>query len=374
VSAAKVPVGINMLWCVPGVGGSEEYLVRQLDGLSRLGETGFAPTVFAPRGFARRHPELPGRFPLVEAPSDCARRPVRLALERTWLPRAASEMSLMHHGGGTVPAGGSRPTVLTIHDVQWCEYPGYFSPLKLRWLRRAVPSSLRRATRIAVPSEFVAGTLVKYFATQPARIDVVRHGLEPRAGRSPTPENELRERLGLGGRRVLVYPAITHPHKNHRFLLDLMCRPGPWSSPDLVVVFAGGAGRADDDVTRRIAAGNLGDRVVRPGRVSEADRDGLLAMAEAMVFPSEYEGFGAPLIEAMRSGTPVICSDKGSLPAVAGDACLVLPLEAEAWSGALDRVRARRREMSEAGLRRAEAFTSELSARDLVAVYEKAMR
>lgn len=366
-------IGVNMLWCVPGVGGSEEYLVRQLDGLARVAHD-HRVTVFAPRGFGTRQPHVADVFRVVEAPSDCTRRAVRIALERTWLPRASRGTALMHHGGGTLPHGGDQPTVLTVHDVQWCEYPEYFSSVKLRYLRRSVPSSLRRATRIAVPSEFVAGTLTKYFATQPARIDVVRHGLEPHAGSEPTPEAELRRRLELGDRRVLVYPAITHPHKNHRFLLQLMDRPGPWSADDLVVVFAGGAGRADDEITREIQSRGLLHRVVRPGRVSPEDRDGLLALSEAMVFPSEYEGFGAPVIEAMRIGTPVICSDRASLPAVAGDGALVLPLSFEAWDGALGHVRAHRPEMIEAGRRRAGMFTSEQSARDLLAVYEKALR
>lgn len=366
-------VGINLLWCVPGVGGSEEYLVRQLDGLARI-DHGHRITVFGPRGFSSRQPRVAGAFRVVEAPSDCTGRAVRVALERTWLARASRGMALMHHGGGTLPHGGRQPTVLTVHDVQWCEYPEYFSPVKLRYLRRAVPSSLRRATRIAVPSEFVAGTLTKFFATQPARIDVVRHGLEPHSGSTPTPGPELRRRLALGERRVLVYPAITHPHKNHRFLLSLMDGPGAWGDDDLVVVFAGGAGRADDEVAREIRARGLDHRVVRPGRVSPEDRDGLLAIADAMVFPSEYEGFGAPVIEAMRIGTPVICSDRASLPAVAGDGALVLPLTAEAWEGALAHVRARRAEMVGAGRRRAEAFTSEQSAADLVAVYDKALR
>ena len=89
-----------------------------------------------------------------------------------------------------------------------------------------------------------------------------------------------------------MYPALTHPHKQHRFLLDLLA--GPWSDPDLALVLLGGRGLAEDDVAASIAALELGPRVIRPGRVAGADRDGLIAGAEALVFPSEYEGFGAP--------------------------------------------------------------------------------
>ena len=83
--------------------------------------------------------------------------------------------------------------------------------------------------------------------------------------------------------------------------------------------------------------------MIRPGRVTDADRDGFIAAAEALVFPSEYEGFGAPVLEAMSLGTPVVCSDRAALPEVAGDAALVRPLTVEAWATALDEVAAHRR-------------------------------
>jgi alpha-1,3-rhamnosyl/mannosyltransferase len=369
-------VAVNLLWSVPGVGGSEEYLARQLDGLARLAaeeHTEVRVTAFAPRGYSLRRPDVAATHEVVEAPSGCASRPVRVALENTWLARRTAGFDLVHHGGGTSPRRGSGPVVLTVHDVQWCEYPEYFSRIKLAWLRRVVPSSLAHATRIAVPSSFVAGTLGRHFGVDPARIDVVRHGLEPAVGQDPTPEAELRRRLGLGSRTVVVFPAITHPHKNHRFLLRLMASGrGPWSDEDLVVVFAGGPGRAEDELGAEIARLGLGDRVIRPGRVGHADRDALVSMAAAMVFPSLYEGFGAPVIEAFRLGTPVICSDRGSLPEVGGEAALVTPLDADAWDAALARAIDRRSEIAAAGRARADTFRSVDSARDLIECYRRA--
>lgn len=361
-------VAMNLLWCRPGVGGSEEYLVRQLAGVHANGHP-VEIHVFAPRGFSRRLPAVASAFPVTEAPSDCTRRPERVALEHTWLASRTRGFDLVHHGGGTVPRVGNSRTLLTVHDVQWVDYPGYVRPVKLRYLGWMVPRSLARATRVAVPTEFVSGTLQKAFGTPAGKIGVVRHGLEPEM-EAPTPEDELRRRLGLGDRRVVVYPAITHPHKNHRFLLDLMAdRSTDWGSDGLVAVFAGSAGHADPDVRARITALGLGDRVVMPGRVTAADRNGLLAMADAMVFPSEYEGFGAPLIEAMRMGAPVIASDRASVPEVVDDAGLTLPLQPAAWSGALGRVRAERDRFVSLGHARASHYTAVLSARDLVDQY-----
>ena len=96
-------------------------------------------------------------------------------------------------------------------------------------------------------------------------------------------------------------------------------------------------------------------------------------MAVAMVFPSEYEGFGAPVIEAMALGTPVICSDRASLGEVAGGAGLVVPLVLEAWSTALDQVTTHRAEWVRAGRERSRQFTAEASARALVVAYDLAL-
>jgi glycosyltransferase involved in cell wall biosynthesis len=253
---------------------------------------------------------------------------------------------VVHHGGGSIPRVGNGRTLLTIHDVQWVDYPDYVAPIKLRYLRSMVPSSLRRAVRIAVPSHFVATTLVRAFGVNPDKVGVVRHGLETTFDGEATSEEALRRSLNLGDGPVLVYPAMTHPHKNHEFLLQLMATGGgAWADPALRLVCAGSAGSHETAVRARVRELGLTDRVVMPGRVSYADRNGLLAMADAMVFPSEYEGFGAPVIEAMRFGTPVICSDRASLSEVAGAAGLVCSLVADAWVKALDEVRLRHDEL-----------------------------
>lgn len=361
---------MNLLWCRPGVGGSEEYLVRQLVGLHANGHP-VEVEVFAPRGFSARLPQVAAAFTVHEAPSDCMRRPERVALEHTWLASRARGFHIVHHGGGTVPRLGNPRTLLTVHDVQWIDYPDYVRPVKLAYLRFMVPKSLHRATRIAVPSPFVAGTLTEHFGVDTGKIGVVRHGLEPQMD-VPTPEAELRARYSLGSGPVVVFPAITHPHKNHRFLIELMANGGPaWTDPSVRMVFAGSAGNAEQEVRDAIAANGLSGRVVLPGRISGSDRNGLLAFANALVFPSQYEGFGAPLIEAMRMGAPVIASDCASIPGVVGDAGIIRPLTLDAWSGALDEARARRSELQARGRQRAAVYTAVLSAEDLVREYER---
>ena len=364
-------VGVNMLWCVPGeVGGSEEYFVRQLLGLAEF-RSRCDVTAFVPRGFVAAHPDVASAVRVVESTSDCRSRLGRIGVENTWLVRQTKHFDLVHHGGGTMPTRSASPSVVTIHDLQYLTYPEYFTRTKRAYLGRRVPNAARRATVLTVPSEHVKSNVTTSFGIDPARIVVVRHGIESTLGMHPTSEADLRARFEIRTPRVLVYPAITHPHKNHEFLLELLA--GPWSDPNISVVFAGGAGLADERVTRTIADKGLGERVVRTGRVRPADRDGLIAMAEAVVFPSQFEGFGAPVLEAMAIGTPVIASNATAIPEVVDGAGIVLPLTISDWSTALDSVRARRSELVASGKIRAAHFTARGSAEDLLVAYEMAV-
>lgn len=376
--ATCLTAGVNLLWCRPGqVGGSEEYLARQLVGLAAA-----APDINArlvvPPGYADAHPELVDRFAMVVGPDGTRRRrSARFLAEARSLRSMLGDVDVAHHAGGTLPPRSARrqgtdpATVLTIHDLQYLHFPQYFSRARRTYLRSRMPPSARGADVIAVPSTYVRSTVLDAFGVDPSRVLVVPHGVDaPDAAALPDPAT-LRARYGLGARRVVVFPAITHPHKGHRFLVDVMA--AHWQDADLVLVLLGGPGAADADVERRIVEHGLTDRVLRPGRVPASDRDGLIALADALVFPSRYEGFGAPVLEAMAMGTPVVTSDQTALPEVVGDAAVVLPLDAEAWAGALDTVMARRAELIQRGEDRAASFTTAASGSALAAAYRLAV-
>jgi alpha-1,3-rhamnosyl/mannosyltransferase len=358
------------------VGGSEEYITRALGAVASV-----APdldlVLFALPAFSRAHPDLAERHEVVVSPVHGRRRSARVVVERTWLPRRARDrgVELVHHAGGTAPAAGGLPIVLSVHDIQYVSLPANFSALKRRWLGYAVPAGLRRASVVTVPSSFVRSTLVTAYGPTAGRVVVVPHGLPTDfAAKEVTDDDALRDRYAVPGPFVL-YPAATYPHKNHEVLLDAMARLP--SSSDLKLVLIGGTGRAEDAVLEGISRRGLWPQVVRTGRVSDADRDGLLRLADALVFPSRYEGFGAPVAEAFAAGTPVIASDATALPEVVGDAGLLLPPgDAAAWAAAMQRIetdQALRTSLIAAGRRRAGELSAHSSAAALVDAYRLAL-
>ncbi len=364
-------LAVNLMWCVPGdVGGSEQYLVRQLAGALEA-RPSLDLTVFATPSFVERYGRRLAGAHLVGAPVDGRRRWQRIAAESTWLWARTGGFDVVQHGGGTAPQPARRPYVLTVHDLQYRTFPQYFTPAKRRYLDLMIPRSARHAAVVTVPSEYVRGSVVRELGVDPGRVVVVPHGYEPELLHERTGSDELRVRYGLGDGPVLVYPAMAAPHKNHAFLLDLL--DTVWDEPDLRLVLVGGRGLASDALDARLASAppTTRARVVRPGRVSDADKNGLIAMADALVFPSSYEGFGAPLIEAMALGTPVLCSDATCLPDVAGGAAVVAPLTTDAWGAGLAEVRARRSELVTAGHERVHHFTSRRSGEALLEVFDR---
>jgi len=366
----KKQIAVNLLWLRTGqVGGSQEYLIRQLTGVSlnEAAKNDYQITLFVQKGFAQQHPALAEIYKCVEAPAHLGARLARIALEQTWLAFKTRKFDAIHHGGGTMPRFGLRNTILTMHDVQYLSFPENFSRIRLAYLRKVVPSSLNQAKVITTPSSYVRDRLISQFNLPVEKVRVVRHGVDSAIGRDSTNEAELRQRFRLESKKVIFLPAITHPHKNHKFLLLLMKLH--WTDKDLVLVCAGGKGRAEEEFMREIRRLDLDDRVMRMGRVSDSDRDGLMKLSLALVFPSLYEGFGAPVIEAMIVGTPVIASNCASLPEVIGDAGLVLPLELDAWSGALQIVQTQREKFVAAGKLRATQYSIRNSGNDLIEAY-----
>ncbi len=366
-----VNVGVNLLWLVPGgVGGSEEYITRQIGAMVEAGQDRI--TLFVLPGFASAHPGLASNCELVVAPVRGHRRALRVATEVIWLNRQfrRRRFDVVHHAGGTVPPGSRGPIVVTVHDIQYLVFPATFSRLKLQYLRRAVPAAVRRASIVVTPSQFVADTVGAALGVPEERI-VVALNAPPPAREVPTESDDLRRTYGLPG-RVVLYPAITYRHKNHEVLLTAM-KPLLAAYPTMRLVLPGGQGPVEADVIGLASRLGIASQVVRPGRIPAADLAGLYGLADVTAFPSRYEGFGLPVLEAMAAGCPVVAARSTALPeAVDSAGLLVDPDDVAGWTQSIHQVLFRAGvsdELRGRGYRRAAQFTAAGSAERLRTAY-----
>jgi glycosyltransferase involved in cell wall biosynthesis len=363
-------LGVNLLYLVPRqVGGTEIYARRLVAALAReLPEV----VVFCGREAAASFPdpEWPANVRVVRAPVNAAVKPLRLLFELLWLPVAARRagVQLLHSLGTTAPLWGPL-RVTTVHDLIYEHFPGAFPPAARAGLRLVVPAAARRSERVQVSSSYTKGDVVEHFGLDPDRVDVVPLGLGMRDVPGATPAPELRERLELGDRPVLLTVNAALPHKNlERLLRALALVDGP------ALALVGHAGR--DSERLRALAGELGiaDRVRICGWLSDEDLEGLYRLAAGFVYPSLHEGFGMPVLEAMRRGTPVACADATSLPEVVGEAALLFdPLSVEAIAAAMRELLEGRPDLIERGRERAASFGWERTARAAIASYERAL-
>lgn len=363
-----------MLWLVPGeVGGSEESTLASIRALIALGDPALDIRLFVLDSLRSAHPDVVAALPTDVLAMSGRARWGRIAAETTWLAARSRGLDLVHHAGGTAPPVRGAPYVLTLHDIQPIEQRATHGALKRAYLGVAIPPSVRNARVTVVPSEFVRRSVLARWRIDPDRVVVVPHGVGPRP--DPTPADVLIERYRLDG-PVILYPAITYPHKNHAVLIDAFAEVVR-RRPDALLVLPGGRGDAEDRVRTQVERLGLGDRVRRTGRISAADVAGLYREAIAVAVPSRYEGFGLPAAEAMAYGTALVAADATALPEVVGEAGLLVSPDAPAeWAQALIELLDRPEERSRlvaAGLRRAARYTWAANAAALAAVYRQAL-
>ena len=368
-------VGVNLCWLVPGVvGGSEEATTRALLAMGDLAPSDVEIVLFGLAPLRAAHPDLTERFETHTVSVPAGLKPLRVLVEHTWLPFvvARTGIDVLHDAGGTSPGTVRVPRVLTIHDIQPLELPGNFGPVKVAYLRYAVPRAIRSAARVVVPSQFVRDRLARRLGADPAKIDVVPWSSPPPAPAAPI--DAVRSRYDITGPIVLL-PGITYPHKDHvvaiRAVKHLAAR-----HPELTLVLTGGEGPAEDTVLGEIAAQGLDGRVVRTGRVPAATMATLLEHAAVVVVPSGYEGFGIPALEAMAAGTPVVVAEAGALPEIVDDAGVVFPVGDDAQLAVeLHRILDdgdHRAALVAAGAARATAFSPRRTAEGMLAAYRSA--
>jgi glycosyltransferase involved in cell wall biosynthesis len=262
-------------------------------------------------------------------------------------------------------------TLLTVHDLSFLHYPDAFVPSLRQYLERVVPRSVARADRVLADSKATRDDLVAHFGAPPEKVQVLYSGVDsrfrPESG--PGERERLKTRYDIGDRPYVLSVGTLQPRKNYVRLIKAFA-----SLPraDWQLLIAGGRGWLYEDIFAE--AEKHGDRVRVLGFVDDADLPALFRNAALFAFPSLYEGFGLPVLEAMACGVPVVCSNASSLPEVAGDAALMVdPLDLDGLAGAMARVLGDahlRREMAVRGLAQAARFTWQEAARQLLDAFE----
>lgn len=373
---AAAQVGVNLLWLVPGVvGGTEHAMVQTLLAVMDDPPDDIRFTLYALESLAEAHPRLTEGFTTRLLPLSGGVKPFRVMAEGTWLSRAVRRdgIDLMHYAGGTVPVGSRVPAVVTLHDIQPFDMPENFHPVKRAYIHKMVPKALREANMVIVPCQFVRQGIIERFGIDPDHIMTVPWGVAPLDVDSAAIAG-VRGRYGLP-ERWFTYPAITYPHKNHLTLVRAFAQLAA-EHADVALVLTGRRAGAEAQVREEVERLGLTDRVWRTGSVSRDDLLALLAGAVAMPFPSRYEGFGLPVLEAMATSTPVISSNATALPEAVGDAGRLLdPDDVDAWSAAMDEMLSPsvRSHYLAAGRRRAKEFSWARTAAGTVEVHRRVL-
>jgi glycosyltransferase involved in cell wall biosynthesis len=363
-------VGVNLLWLVPGlVGGSEDYLVGLLGQLAAEPPAGVEVTLFVLQPFPAAHPDLAGAFETVVCDLSGRRKELRVLAESTWLAVQARRrgIEVMYHAGGTIPPVRVGAPVVLVHDLQPLVFPEHFSLPKRLYLRRRLKPSVTRSAAIVSLSHWIGTEVVDRLGAEPAR--VFEAPPQPQPGEPLDPATA--EALDVDG-PFFLYPAITYPHKNHRVLVEAFAGVVE-AHPEARLVLTGGEAGAETELRALVERLGLGERVRRPGRVPRAQLAWLYANAVALTYPSRFEGFGLPLLEAMGHGCPVIAADSTAMPEVVGEAGLLVPPDQpRRWTAVMTELleRAdRRAELAEAGRRRAATTSWARSAAETVAAW-----
>jgi glycosyltransferase involved in cell wall biosynthesis len=337
---ARHRIGCNLLWVDPGqVGGSEEYCVRLLHAFAQRHDhhADLEVHLLVNRRVVEAHPALVDSFPVEVAPISGADKPSRILAENTWMVRAGRRLrlDLVHHLGGTMPFVRSCPGVVLIHDLQPWAFPEYFSATKRLYLRAMVPRSVRRARAVTTLSRWVQRDVSERLSVPLERMTPIPPGADDHEPPPVETTIAVLRRHGLEDRPFFLYPAITYRHKNHATLVRAFAEVNR-NAPSTVLVLTGGEADAEHDVTRLTRSLGITEHVRRPGRIPAADLDVLYRSATALTFPSRYEGFGMPVLEAMSRHCPVVVGDVCALPEVVAQGGVLLPPDdPRAWSEAM---------------------------------------
>jgi glycosyltransferase involved in cell wall biosynthesis len=341
------------------------YLPREEDGLEYTIFTRHQADFLDRPGLATRRSHWPTE-----------RRLVRIAWEQLAWPWLAvrQRLSLLHSAAFVTPVLSPCPSVVTVYDLSFVYFPDRFPAWQRFYLQRQTARSCRQARRVITISESSRQDVHDFFGAPLAKIDVVRPGVDEVFRPLPAADVEAfcRNR-GLG--RFILHVGTLQPRKNIPALIEAFAR---LPDPTLQLVLVGGKGWLFAEIFERVEALGVQERVRFIGYVPDEELPFWYNAADLLVFPSVYEGFGMPVVEAMACGTPVVAAESSSIPEAAGAAGLLfLPHDiaglAERMAAVLNDA-ALSSSMRQKGLEQARQFSWERAGQETAAVYHRALR
>lgn len=288
-------------------------------------------------------------------------------------------VDLLHSMAFVAPVAHRGPSVVTIYDLSFLRFPGHFRRWNRFYLSTFTKISARKADHLIAISKSTARDITRLLGVSEERVSVVYCGVEPNYRRLPPEQvDEFRRERGLP-QRMILYLGTIEPRKNLPRLLEAyrMLVRG-WPSADCPhLVIAGAKGWMWQDVFAQVDALGPDARIAFPGYVPAAELPWWYNAAEVFVYPSTYEGFGLPVLEAMACGAPVVSSNSSSLPEVVGDGGLMVrPDDADGLAQAIGCVLkdpGLREDLRERGLRQAGQFSWDKAGRETLAVYDRVL-
>src|SRR3954463_12765811 len=307
-----------------------------------------------------------------------ARRVPRLVWAQTLAVTALREVEadVVHFTNGMLPLISPVPTVVTIHDMSLRLYPRYHPPRRVILNRPLVDLAARRADAIITPSESAKHDIVRLYNIDPGRVHVVYEAAAPIFApvRDTARLEEVRRRYGLA-ERIILYVGTIEPRKNLPVLIDAFAARRRAGELNHQLVCVGPYGWLSRGIDEQIARSQIGDAIKFTGYVPFEDLPALYSLAEMFVYPSMYEGFGLPVVEAMACGTPVITGRTAALTEIGGGAIMEVDrIEPDSLGRALVALagnRDLREELSGRGLARAASFSWERAARESLEIYRE---
>jgi glycosyltransferase involved in cell wall biosynthesis len=367
-------IGLNLLFLIPEeVGGTETYARGLLNALAQVDVVN-EYIVFINRESQHldfvHHPN----FTAVNCKLDASNRPARFVWEQCILPWQIrrAKVDVIHSLGYVGPLFVSCKSVVTVHDLNYIFVPQSMTRLTRSVQKFFVGACTRHADHIIVVSEFIRGQVIQFLRISPKQITTIYEAAEHAAVPAVQPDGALLAQYGLQRPYILAFSSLT-PHKNIRALIQAFQRLNQRAPDAYQLVIVGHQPRTNPSMKEMAIELGLKDSIVFTGYLERRLVDALLGGASVFAFPSLYEGFGLPLLEAMASGTPVVCSRGGALQEIAGNSAVYFePTDVAQMAEVLLQVlqdEPGRRALILRGEKNAGRFSWEETARRTLAVY-----